>query len=140
MSSKSWQPAQLTKVIQEPTFTSLILATPLKPIAIFVEPSVGVALQALLTQKPPARPSTQDLLERTLEGFEVRLLRVLVYAVEENIFKARLILEQQRAGCLNTIVDLDSRPSDAIQLALRRDAPLWVASDVIEQLPSAEAS
>jgi bifunctional DNase/RNase len=133
MSSNSWLPAQLTKVIQEPTFTSLVLATPLKAISIFVEPSVGLALQSLLTQQPPARPTTQDLLERLAEGFEIQLLRVLIYAMERNVFKARLIFEQTRAGMLTTVMDLDCRPSDAIQFALRRDAPIWVAADVVDR-------
>lgn len=138
MSSSAWLPAQLTKVIQQPTYTSLVLATPAKAIAIFVEPQVGLALQALLMQQPPVRPSTQDLLERMIGGFEARLLRVLIYAVEQNVFKARLILEQATAGHLNTILDLDCRPSDAIQIALRCQAPLWVAHEVVEVSPSAD--
>lgn len=138
MSSNAWLPAQLTKVIQQPTYTSLVLATPMKAIAILVEPQVGLALQALLTQQPLARPSTQDLLERIVAGFDVRLLRVLIYAVEQNVFKARMILEQSRAGHLNTIVDLDCRPSDAIQMSLRCEAPLWVASEVVDTSPPAD--
>jgi uncharacterized protein len=138
VSCSSWVPAQLTKVIQQTSHTSLVLATPLKSIAIFVEPQVGIALQKLLTQQPAPRPVTQDLLERVIEGFEISLLRVLIYAVEENIFKARLILEQGRAAHLKTLLDLDCRPSDAIQLALRCEAPLWIAQDVLDSSPSAE--
>jgi bifunctional DNase/RNase len=73
------------------------------------------------------RPMTHKLLADTIEALGARLLRVVVTRLHENTFYASLELEQGE-----TVVPMDCRPSDAIALAVRTEAPIYVAEEVIE--------
>ncbi len=86
----------------------------------------AIALQLQGTQVP--RPLSHDLLKQMLVILDAHLQRVEVAAVTDNVFYAQLILEQ--AGQQQTI---DSRPSDAVALALRAQAPIFVADSVLDE-------
>jgi bifunctional DNase/RNase len=74
------------------------------------------------------RPMTHDLLFDMLGELEVACTRVSVTELRENTFYAQIILQLD-----GTEIEVDSRPSDAIALALRTDAPIFVADEVIEE-------
>lgn len=74
-----------------------------------------------------ARPMTHDLLKSLLENLGGNLLRVLVSDLRENTYYATLFVRQG-----DEIVEIDSRPSDAIALALRTGADIFVSNKVIE--------
>lgn len=78
---------------------------------------------------PLPRPLTHDLLISVIEGLNARLVRVLINKLEENTFYARLFLRTDRGE-----IDLDSRPSDAIALAIRADVPIFCSEQVFEAL------
>jgi bifunctional DNase/RNase len=73
-----------------------------------------------------ARPMTHDLFKSVLERTETHLRKVEITDVRDNTYYAALHLE--RGGATFTV---DSRPSDAIALALRCDAPIMVAPGVL---------
>lgn len=73
------------------------------------------------------RPLTHDLMKSLLEAVQADLERVDITRIEEGTFYAELTL-QTRDGRLM----LDARPSDAIALAARFDAPIWVSDDLLE--------
>ena len=74
------------------------------------------------------RPLTHDLLKNLLECFECRLIRVEVCDLREGTFFAKLVLERNGVE-----MEVDSRPSDAIALALRCAAPVFVAEKVMDE-------
>ena len=73
-----------------------------------------------------ARPLTHDLCKNLIVGLGGTLRRVQITRVEDNTYFGELHLE--RAG---TIVQVDSRPSDAIAIALRLDAPIFAAEPLL---------
>jgi len=73
-----------------------------------------------------ARPMTHDLLKSLLEKTGARLRQVEITEIRDNTFYALLHLERGGGS-----VSLDCRPSDAIALALRCDAPILVADEVL---------
>ena len=75
----------------------------------------------------PPRPLTHDLVRATLEALGGRLLRVEVHALEAGTFHARLIVATPSGELV-----IDSRPSDAIAIALRAHAPIWTARKVLD--------
>jgi len=75
-----------------------------------------------------ARPMTHDLLKTILQSLEVNVVKAEVTDLADNTFYARLILS---AGPKELIID--SRPSDAIAIALRTEAPIFVAKKVIDK-------
>jgi bifunctional DNase/RNase len=74
------------------------------------------------------RPLTHDLFVATLEQLGVRLDRVVVSELADETYHARLFLDRD-----GTEVEIDARPSDALALAVRCEAPIFAAEDVLAQ-------
>ena len=76
--------------------------------------------------KPP-RPLTHDLLKNVIDNVGAAVSEVLIDELRENTFYAKIILE------MSTMTnEIDARPSDAIALAVRAQAPIYVAESVME--------
>ncbi|PSN11151.1 hypothetical protein C7271_25005 [filamentous cyanobacterium CCP5] len=80
---------------------------------------------ALENQTSP-RPLTHDLLVSFLDEWSMALERVVIHALKDNTFYALLTLVQGENKR-----EIDARPSDAIAIALRVDAPIWVMEEVV---------
>ncbi len=84
--------------------------------------SISVALQEI----EMARPLTHDLLKNVINIFGARILRIEINALRENIFFGIIVTELK-----GEIINIDSRPSDAIAMAVRAHVPIWVDPDVL---------
>jgi bifunctional DNase/RNase len=83
--------------------------------------------------KPP-RPLTHDLLKQTIEQLGAHLEKVIIDKLEGNTFFAKLVIKKDEAQ----IIEVDSRPSDGIALALRAEAPIYVNEGLLEKVGSKE--
>ena len=88
----------------------------------------AVAISIVLYNEPPPRPIAYDLLCAIMDGFDVRVEQVLVSALKDETFFAEITLVRDGEE-----MSIDSRPSDALALALRVDAPVFVADQVIAE-------
>ena len=79
-------------------------------------------------QKLP-RPNSHDLATRLIDGLEGRLAKVVVSELREGTFYAILFVETG-----GRLVEIDARPSDAIAIALRAKAPIFVRADVLDEV------
>ena len=95
------------------------------PIWVGVYEANAIALEIEKVQTP--RPMTHDLLKNFLLGLEVRVQKIVVNDLKDDTFYALIWVE--REGQLMTI---DSRPSDALALALRMDCPIFVDDSVLK--------
>lgn len=84
--------------------------------------AIAMRLQGMI----PERPLTHDLFASTLDELGVTLRRVVITSLAEETFHARLTLERDGA-----LVEMDARPSDSLALAVRLDAPIFAAEDVL---------
>lgn len=75
-----------------------------------------------------ARPMTHDLLKHILDAMRVEVIRVEVNDLANNTFYARIMLKRGEEDYV-----MDARPSDAIAVALRTKAPIFVARNVMEK-------
>lgn len=73
------------------------------------------------------RPMTHDLLKSVIEGLNANVLQIAVSDLRSNTFYAVISLQVD-----GRTVEIDARPSDAIALALRSNAPIFVAEKVLE--------
>lgn len=96
------------------------------PIWIGVYEANAIALQLEGVTTP--RPMTHDLLRNALQELGVEVVRITVTDLIENTFHAKIHLRRDGQE-----FDLDSRPSDAIALALRAGAPVYVEESVLEK-------
>jgi hypothetical protein len=71
---------------------------------------------------------THDLLSDMLEQLEAQVVRITVTELRENTFYAQITVQQDGRE-----IEVDSRPSDAIALAIRAEAPIFAADRVIEE-------
>lgn len=74
----------------------------------------------------PPRPLTHDLFKNIATAFQIDLIEVIIYKLEEGIFYSELICEQG-----GTRVAIDSRTSDAVALALRFQCPIYTTEDIL---------
>ncbi len=105
----------------------------LLPIWVGVFEANAIALEIEKTATP--RPMTHDLLRNVFQGFGATVQRVVVSELRNDTFYAVIWAEQNgRPICL------DSRPSDALALALRMDCPIYVDDEVLRQSKAANAA
>jgi bifunctional DNase/RNase len=92
-------------------------------IGVFEAEAISRGLEDVVT----LRPMTHDLMKQILDTFRVSLNRVVINDLKENTFYANLYINVEGKELI-----VDSRPSDAIALAVRVKAPIFVAESVIE--------
>jgi bifunctional DNase/RNase len=101
------------------------------PIWIGIYEANAIALELEKIETP--RPMTHDLIKNILETLEARVLKVMLTDLKENTFYAVLHLQ---VGTTESTVD--ARPSDAIALALRVGAPIYVDEEVVRKAKNLE--
>jgi uncharacterized protein len=90
-------------------------------------PEAAAILMKLQGANTP-RPMTHDLVTDLLEKLEARVIRIAVTELRENTFYAVVTVAVDGSE-----IEIDSRPSDAIALAVRSDAPIYADDSVIEE-------
>ena len=96
------------------------------PIWVGVFEANAIALQIENVQTP--RPMTHDLLSEVLSKLDARVVKIAVTELRENTFYALITVAVNGSE-----IEIDSRPSDAIALAVRSDAPIFADDAVIEE-------
>jgi len=74
-----------------------------------------------------ARPLTYDLFNNVIKSLDAQILRVEVVALRDETFYGNIVMEVN-----GKIINIDSRPSDALNLAIRTNVPILVAREVME--------
>ena len=90
-------------------------------------PEAAAILMKLQGASTP-RPMTHDLLTSMLGELDAQVVRITVTELRENTFHASITIQQN-----GTEIEVDSRPSDAIALAVRAEAPIYADDRVIEE-------
>ncbi|WKZ70694.1 MAG: DUF151 domain-containing protein [Melioribacteraceae bacterium] len=89
----------------------------------FEAQSIALEMEGI---KPP-RPLTHDLLKNTIDNLGGTVIEVIIDELKENTFYAKVVLEVS-----SLTNEIDSRPSDAIALAVRSEAPIFVSEEVMK--------
>ena len=100
-------------------------------VGVFEANAIALELEKITTP----RPMTHDLIKNILESLEAKVAKIMVNDLRENTFFAEIHL---RVGASD--ITVDSRPSDAIALALRVGAPIFVEEEVVKKAKSVEVS
>ena len=103
------------------------------PIWVGIFEANAIALELEKVSTP--RPMTHDLLKNILEGLGITVKQVIVNDLKENTFYAMIELNHNGG-----VITIDSRPSDAIALALRVNAPIFVTEKVVTAAKNIEVS
>jgi bifunctional DNase/RNase len=111
------QPIVLLKTVDDDKFLPIWIG----------HPEAAAILMKLQGASPP-RPMTHDLLSDVIAELQGEIVRVAVTELRENTYYARITIVQDGRE-----VEIDSRPSDAIALAVRCEAQIFAADDVVEE-------
>jgi bifunctional DNase/RNase len=103
------------------------------PIWVGVPEANAIALEIEKVITP--RPMTHDLLKNVLVGLDTNVRKVVVTSIKDDTFYALIWLERN-----GTLISIDSRPSDALALALRIDCPIFVEDEVLKSSKSQAGS
>ena len=75
------------------------------------------------------RPMTHDLITRIIDGLDCELEQIIINELRDSTFYAKLVLRRN-----GELVEIDSRPSDAIAIGAGTDTPIYVDDSVLEQV------
>lgn len=101
---------------------------------IWIGPNEAGVIALELSGASYRRPLTHDLLRSVLSGFNARLQKIVVSALEENTFFAKFYIQASE----NEIFEIDARPSDSIAMALKMSAPIFISDDLEDSLVELE--
>ncbi len=96
---------------------------------IWIGPFEADAITIQLQDVEVARPLTHDLLKNVIDVLGGEVIRVVINDLQNDTFYAQIILQTETGDT----IEVDSRPSDAIALAVRVDAPIYVEDDVMDR-------
>ncbi len=124
----------LTLVVAGPTQPSVLVLQPVEDspagkariVPIWVGPTEAAQIGIALEHVKFGRPMTHDLFLDALTNLDARVDSVTIYHTKGQMFFSHLVLNQG-----GRLITLDARPSDAIALALRQDAPLYIEEEVL---------
>lgn len=130
-------PVQLKAVIPTANGAALFLGTDEKTFVIYVDATVGHAINMFLAGTEKERPLTHDLMAHVLAAFGAKVERAVVNDVKNSTFYARLIVSAENELHQKKIIELDARPSDCIAMAIQQKAPIFVSRTVLEEVDDA---
>jgi hypothetical protein len=95
---------------------------------IWIGPYEADAITIELQEVPPQRPLTHDLLKSAIQELGGRVIHIMISDLRNDVYYARILVDIGGRQ-----VEIDSRPSDAIALAVRVKAPIFVAETVMDR-------
>lgn len=103
------------------------VAEPMRYLPIWIGESEALAIRLRLDRRPPPRPMTLNLLETMMEHGDIVLREIAIDGLRGGVFLGKIMVSKGGKR-----MSIDSRPSDAIGLALGNDAPIWVTKTVLD--------
>jgi bifunctional DNase/RNase len=94
---------------------------------IWIGHSEAIAIELQIKGQTFERPLTHDLMKTALESLGAVVAKVAVTELRDNTFFAKVFVQRD-----NEVFAIDARPSDSIALALKTDAPIYVATSVLK--------
>ncbi len=127
---KDWMEVKVMGIVVDPKASNpvvvLVDLSGKKALPIWIGVFEAEAISRGLEDVVTLRPMTHDLMKQILDTFQVSLTRVVINDLKENTFYANLYLNVDGKELV-----VDSRPSDAIALAVRVKAPIFVVESVV---------
>ena len=101
-------------------------STERRALPIFIGQDQAETIIKALEGHRPSRPLTHDLIANIFDDCDIKLEKIIIHALTDNVFYAVLCIE------MNGIKkEIDCRPSDAVAIAIRMDSPIWVLEEVV---------
>ncbi|MET0253919.1 MAG: bifunctional nuclease family protein [Terrimicrobiaceae bacterium] len=132
--SKDVIQVQIKALIPTNAGVAVFLGNEEKIFVIYVDPSVGSAINMFVNGTAKERPLTHDLMALILAAVGARVERVIVNDLKSGTYFGRLIITAENELQQRKIIELDSRPSDCLAMATQQKAPIFVSREVWDEV------
>ncbi len=105
-----------------------------KVFIIYVDNNVGAAITMFMRGTPKERPLTHDLMANIMMALGAKVERVIINELKNATYFARLIISAENELQQRKIIEIDSRPSDCIAMAIQQKAAIFVSRDVWDEV------
>jgi len=126
-------PVEIRGILPANTGCAIFVGNDEKTFVIQVEPQMGQVIGLFLRDTPKERPLTHDLIACIFKGFNITVERAVITELKNSTYFARLIL-QQNNELGRKLVEVDARPSDCLALVTAQKRPLFVSTELFEQV------
>ena len=127
-------PVQVKALIPTNAGVAVFLGNSEKIFVIYVDPSVGSAINMFISDTAKERPLTHDLMALVLAAVGAKVDRVIINDLKNGTYFGRLIITAENELQQRKIIELDARPSDCIAMATQQKAPIYVSQDVWDEV------
>ena len=132
--SKRVVEVQIRAIVAAEGGFAVFLGNQEKTFVIFVDQTVGAAIEMSLRGVRKERPLTHDLLANILRELGTKIERAVISDLKSGTCYARLVLTVENELKQKKIMEIDARPSDSIAVAIAQRAPIYVSLNVWEEL------
>ena len=132
--SKDVVQVQIKALIPTNAGVAVFVGNAEKIFVIYVDPSVGSAINMFVNGASKERPLTHDLMALILAAVGAKVDRVIVNDLKSGTYFGRLIITAENELQQRKIIELDSRPSDCLAMATQQKAPIFVSRDVWDEV------
>lgn len=132
--SKTVIPVHIKALIPTNAGVAVFIGNEEKIFVIYVDASVGSAINMFLSGAAKERPLTHDLMALILAAVGAKVERVIINDLKSGTYFGRLIITAENELQQRKIVELDCRPSDCIALATQQKAPIYVSREVWDEV------
>ena len=132
--SKDVVQVQIKALIPTNAGVAVFLGNTEKIFVIYVDPSVGSAINMFVSGASKERPLTHDLMALILAAVGAKVDRVSVNDLKSGTYFGRLIITAENELQQRKIIELDSRPSDCLAMATQQKAPIFVSREVWDEV------
>ena len=126
-------PISIKAIIPTTNGSAVFLSSKQKIFVLYVNKETGETMQMAIDKVKHDRPLSHNLITDMLDGLGAEIERVIINDVDNGTYFARLVISMENE-IGHKIVELDSRPSDSIILALLTDKPIYASSYVINKV------
>jgi bifunctional DNase/RNase len=132
--SKDVIQVQIKALIPTNAGVAVFIGNDEKIFVIYVDPSVGSAINMFVNGTAKERPLTHDLMALLLAAVGAKVDRVIVNDLKSGTYFGRLIITAENELQQRKIIELDSRPSDCLAMATQQKAPIFVSREVWDEV------
>lgn len=126
-------PISIKAIIPTTNGSAVFLTERQKMFVLYVDKEIGETMQMAIDEVEHERPLSHNLITHMLDGLGAEVERVIINDVVNGTYFARLIISMENE-LGHKIVEIDSRPSDSIILALLSDKPIYASDTVINKV------
>ena len=132
--SKTVVQAQVRAILPTKEGCAVFLGNKEKVFIIYVDTNVGAAITMFMRGTPKERPLTHDLMANVMMALGAKVERVIINELRNATYFARLIISAENELQQRKIIEIDSRPSDCIAMAIQQKAAVFVSRDVWDEV------